>query len=61
MTAPLTVSVVEAAALLGIGKNTAYDLVRAGRLPHVRIGSRVRIPRESLHAWLEREAERSSR
>ena len=61
MNATLTLSVVEAARLLGISKNTAYDLVRNGRLPHVRLGSRIRIPRQSLTDWLDREAERSSR
>lgn len=49
---PLTLSVQEAAAALGVGKNTAYDLVRSGTLPHVRIGRTIRVPAEALKEWI---------
>ena len=52
----LTVSVDEAAKLLGISRNLAYDLVREGRLPHVRLGSRILVPRFGLEQWLAKEA-----
>ena len=52
----LTVSVDEAARLLGISRNLAYDLVREGRLPHVRLGRRILVPRFGLEQWLAREA-----
>lgn len=52
----LTVSVPEAARLLGIGRNTAYELVRLGRLPHVRIGRTIRVPLQALHVWLLHES-----
>lgn len=35
-----TVSVDEAALLLGIGRQTAYEAVREGRIPSLRIGAR---------------------
>jgi excisionase family DNA binding protein len=57
---PLTLSVPEAARALGISKNTAYTLIRTGRLPHVRLGTRIRIPHQALVDWLADEAERST-
>ena len=44
----LFVSAPEAAALLGLGRETIYDLVNRDELPHVRLGSRVLIPRRAL-------------
>lgn len=45
---PLFLSVAEAAAVLGIGKNTAYDMVRCGRLASVRLGHQIRVPKAAL-------------
>ena len=52
----LMISVEEAARLLGISRNLAYDLVRQGRLPHVRLGRRILVPRFGLEQWLAQEA-----
>jgi excisionase family DNA binding protein len=45
-----TVSVVEAAALLGISKNYAYELIRAGVFPVrvIRAGTRHKVPTAAL-------------
>jgi excisionase family DNA binding protein len=40
----LTVTVDEAAKLLGIGRTLAYEAVRLGELPTIRIGRRILIP-----------------
>lgn len=48
----LTVSVTEAARLLGIGRTLAYDLVARGALPAVRLGRRVLIPRHAIDTLL---------
>lgn len=48
----LTLTVPEAARLLGIGRNAAYDLIRRGELPHVRFGRTIRVPRSALEPWL---------
>ena len=40
----LTVTVDEAAKLLGIGRTLAYEAVRVGDLPTIRIGRRILIP-----------------
>lgn len=57
----LTLSVREAAAHLGIGRNRVYDLIRAGDLPHLRIGKTIRIPTETLAAWIAARTEGSTR
>jgi excisionase family DNA binding protein len=47
-----TLSVEEAARILGVGRGTAYDAVRTGELPHVRVGRRIVVPRHALNALL---------
>jgi excisionase family DNA binding protein len=54
----LLLTVKEAAALMRIGRDTTYALVAEGRIPSVRLGRHIRIPRASLMAHLHREAER---
>ena len=49
-----TLTVVEAAKILGIGRNTAYELARQGKLPGaLRLGRRVLVSRKALEAFLE--------
>lgn len=52
---PLLVSVVEAAHILGIGREATYTLVREGRLRALWIGRRRVIPRTEIDAFIERE------
>ncbi len=51
-------TVPEAARLLRIGRNLAYELVARGELPSVRLGRVIRVPRAALDAWLETESTR---
>ncbi|HUF32984.1 MAG TPA: helix-turn-helix domain-containing protein [Acidimicrobiales bacterium] len=53
----LTLTVDEAARLLGISRAFAYDLVRRGEIPSIRLGRRLIIPRRCLDDLLR--AERS--
>ena len=49
-----TLTVVEAANILGISRNTAYELARQGKLPGaLRLGRRVLVSRRALEAFLE--------
>jgi excisionase family DNA binding protein len=41
----LTYTVEEAGQLLGIGRNQAYDGVKSGEIPSIRVGKRVLIPK----------------
>jgi excisionase family DNA binding protein len=52
MSERLAYTVTETASALGIGRTVAYDLIRRGEIPHVRIGRSIRIPRASLDSWL---------
>lgn len=47
-----TLTVKEAAELLGIGRNTAYEAVKRGEIPSIRIGSRVVVPRAAFERLL---------
>jgi excisionase family DNA binding protein len=47
---PLVFSVAEAAAMLGISNDLAYDLITTGELPALRLGRRLVIPRRALLA-----------
>jgi excisionase family DNA binding protein len=51
----LLLRIPEAAARLGLGRSTVYELIQAGDLPVVRIGKAVRIPAARLMAFVERQ------
>lgn len=50
---PLVLSVPELAAVLGIGRNSAYHLVKAGKIRCIRIGKNIRIPQAALLEFLD--------
>ena len=49
-------TVPEAAKLLRISRNLAYELVARQQLPCVRLGRVIRVPRTSLDAWIASQA-----
>ena len=49
----MTLSIEEAAMRLGISRALAYELVRRGELPRLRLGRRIVIPRKALEAFVE--------
>ena len=49
---PLLLTVPEAAKVLRVGVSRAYEMAQRGEIPVVRIGRRVRIPREELRPLL---------
>jgi excisionase family DNA binding protein len=50
---PELLRVEEAATLLDISRGVAYDLVRRGELPSIRLGRLLRIPRSGLIAKMD--------
>ena len=50
---PLTLSVPEVAAVLGISRAVAYELVRLEGFPKIRIGNRIVVPKDKLIAWMD--------
>ena len=48
-----TYTVEEIARILGIGRTSAYILVKEGHFKIVRIGNAIRISKKSFDAWLD--------
>lgn len=53
MNARVTYTVDQVAALLGIARGVAYESVRSGEIPAIRVGRRWLVPRDRFHAWLD--------
>ena len=49
---PLTLRVEDLMPILGIGRNTAYELVRSGKIRSIRIGRQLRIPKDAIQDYL---------
>lgn len=39
--------------LLGIGQTKYYELIHSGKLPHYRVGNRIRVKSTDLNSWIE--------
>ena len=52
---PLVLAVSDLARLLGIGMNSAYNLVRSGRVRSIRVGHQIRIPKSAVLDFLDRD------
>lgn len=48
-----TLSVMEAAMIMGVSKNVAYEAVRQGEIPSIRLGGRILVPRTALERLLK--------
>ena len=57
----MTMTVSEMAGCLGIGLNRAYELVKSGRIPNLKIGRQIRIPRKAFYEWLIMESGHGSK
>lgn len=55
-TEKLTLTVTEAAALLGISKPTLYQIIYSEGFPSFRIGRRTVISRAGLERWVQEQA-----
>ena len=49
---PAVLTVQQAARVLNISKNTAYELVRSGKIQSVKLGRIYRIPKDSITEYL---------
>ena len=52
----VAISVPEAAARLGLGRNQGYEAARRGEIPTIRIGKRILVPLAALERMLSGEA-----
>ena len=53
ITERLTITVEEAGSLLGIRRALAYEMARTGKLPTLRFGRRMDVPRKAIENMLE--------
>jgi excisionase family DNA binding protein len=51
----------EAAAFLWLGRNTVYEWAASGKLPSLRLGSRIRLQPSSLRRWVAVQVDLSRR
>ena len=49
---PLTLRVGDLMPILGIGRNTAYELIRCGTIRSIRIGKQLHITKQALIDYL---------
>lgn len=47
-TLPAFLTVEQLAAVLGVGRNTAYTFVRSDRIKNIRVGRQIRIPKTAV-------------
>jgi excisionase family DNA binding protein len=52
----LTMTVPEVARTLGISRGLAYEMARTGKLPTLRFGKRLVVPKKAVQDMLERVA-----
>lgn len=50
---PLMLNVVQVAAVLGISRAGAYELVHSEEFPALKIGSRIVVPKDKLREWID--------
>jgi len=41
--------------ILRIGTNKAYEMVAQKKIPSIKIGNKIRVPRKALMEWIEKE------
>ncbi len=52
---------VEVAEAIGVGRSKVYELLASGQLPSVRVGASVRVPVDSLRAWIASQTDDAAR
>ena len=52
---PLVLTPMDIAAVLGISRNTAYEIIHSKGFPAFRVGKQYRVSRERFLTWLDRE------
>lgn len=52
---PILVTVTDACKMLGFGRTKIYELIRAGELTPIKIGSSTRLEVAELRQWVERQ------
>jgi len=48
-----TLTVPEVAQMLRVSRQTIYNMIREGKIPHFRVGSKVRFNRKDVEAFMQ--------
>ena len=51
----------EVAESLGICRTRAYDLINSGTIPSIRLGKSLRVPAETLRAWIDQQTDEGAK
>lgn len=51
--APLVMTPIEAARILGCGRNSIYSLLKSGKLKSIRVGKLIKITKSALEDYLQ--------
>ena len=54
---PLTLTAQEVGEALGISRAVAYELARSKGFPHMRIGTRIFVPKDKFLQWIDEQTE----
>ena len=54
---PLTLTAPEVGEVLGISRAAAYELVRSKGFPHIRIVTRILVPKDKFIQWIDQQTE----
>lgn len=52
-TSPITISVPEAGKMLGVGKHAAYEAVKRGQIPVIKVGNRLRVSVAAIERMIQ--------
>ena len=52
---PLVLTPIDIAAVLGISRNTVYEVIHSKGFPAFRVGKQYRVSRERILTWLDSE------
>ena len=50
---PMTLRIADACRLTGIGRSKLYELIKAGDIEIIKVGSRTLVPIDALEAFIE--------
>ncbi|MBA7672618.1 hypothetical protein ES703_80801 [subsurface metagenome] len=51
----------ETATILGLARNSCYEGIKRGEIPHIKVGKRILVPRHALEKMLAEAGRRSEK
>lgn len=50
---PVMLTIMDVAKLLRVSKNTAYNFVKSGKVPYVKVGHQIRVFRDDVMRYIQ--------